>query len=290
MILLSMLGASPYEPTRYTWKDQTSSPYPLVQQALVELLRPKALFVFATPKANEHHGEKIRSIPEAHLVEIPNGEREAEYWEIFSIIERTIPARAELALDITHGFRSLPVLVLLAVSFLRSAKQAQLKHVLYGAYEARQDGRTPIFDLSPLIAMLDWASATDRFLETGDARKFRLLVSHPTHPSLNSATSKLSSLSEALATNRALRSGKLAQEALKQIEQAEREGFAPHQAPLNVLFPQLRHSLKPLARDKHASPEDQLKQLFTQIEWLAQNQRFEKAIGLAREWRKQEAE
>ena len=58
---------------------------------------------------------------------------------IFNIIEQNIPTSSELLLDITHGFRSLPMLGFLAVAYLRAAKAIALTHLVYGALEAQTE-------------------------------------------------------------------------------------------------------------------------------------------------------
>lgn len=288
MIILTMLGTGNYGEVVYRWEGRQAKPHQFVQNALAEWFPDAQMLVCVTKEAREKHEGAIASIPRTRLVDIPSGKNEAEYWEIFNRIEQEIPEESELVLDITHGFRSLPILALLAVSFLRAAKRVRVKHVLYGAYDASQDGCTPVFDLVPFMSMLDWANATNRFLETGDASKFRPLVetrgAKPLNTHLNSAVRELDGLSEALSTNRAMRVGELSTKALTKIEQAENGEWEPSHAPLKLLLPRLKQGLHLLARDANASPQDQLIQLYGQVEWFLRYRQYEKAAGIAREW------
>lgn len=289
MIILSMLGTGTYQPVQYSWNGRTAQTHRFFQASLREWFPEAELLVCVTSEARAKHGEAIqREVAGVTLIDIPSGRNEEEYWRIFNIVNEKIPQGSDLVLDITHGFRSLPILVLLAISFLRLAKGVSLKHILYGAYEAQIDSIAPVFDLTEFVTMLDWASATSRFLETGDARKFKPLVetkgSKPLNVHLNAAVKELDSLSQALATNRALRSGELARKAREKLLKAKEEKWELRHEPLKLLLPRLEESLTLLSQDGQSSPEDQLKQSFGQVMWLLQNQQFEKALGLSREW------
>jgi len=235
MIILSMIGISDYKVTSYAWGDRVAKPCHLVQQALAEWFPEATLLVCATQKAKEKYGQEIESIPNARPVDIPDGKNEAEYWKMFNKIEQEIPPGAELVLDITHGFRSLPILALLVVSFLRAAKQVQVKHVLYGAYDASHNGSTPVFDLTPFLTMLDWASATERFLEIGDTSKFHKLTIRENAPlSLVQGVKELEDLSYAVATNRTFLAGSHAFKALGIDHEIEKWG--EESGPIKLLL------------------------------------------------------
>lgn len=289
MIVLSILGKGKYNPVKYAWQNQVSQPTPFLQVATLEWFPQAEVLICVTEEAKAEHSKAILGlIPHAQLIDIPSGKDEAEYWDIFNIIEQHIPSGAELVFDMTHGFRSLPTLALLAVSFLRAAKAVQLKHILYGAYEAKTDDIAPVFDLTEFVKMLDWANATNRFLETGDASKFRPLVetrgAKPLNVYLNSAVGELDSLSAALSTNRAMRSGELAQKSREKLTLAQGADWEASHAPLKLLLPRLKGGLDLLVRNEKSSQEEQLVQSFGGVVWFLQHRQYEKALGLAREW------
>lgn len=277
-----------YEKVRYFWDERPEVETALIQEVWNAWFPNAQMLILATEEARKERKGDLERHPHWIVEDIPDGKNEAEFWQIYQKVVAKLDQGDEVILDITHGFRSLPVLTLLAASFLRSAKGVTIKHVLYGANEAKIEDKTPVFDLSPFLTMLDWASATNRFLETGDARKLRPLVetkgSKPFNVHLNSAVKELDSLSQALATNRALRSGELAKSAQEKLLKAQQEDWEPRHEPLKLLLPRLADSLTLLSRDKEGSEEEQLKQSFGQVRWLLQNQQFEKALGLAREW------
>lgn len=283
MIILSMIGINDYKETSYTWGGREAKPCRLVQQALIEWFPGATLLVCVTQKAKDKYGQEIESIPNARLVDIPDGVNEAEFWEIYYKIEQEIlriqkdkPYCEELVLDITHGFRSLPILALLAVSFLRAAKQVQVKHVLYGAYDASRNGSTPVFDLAPFLSMLDWANSTSRFLETGYTYKMAQLAE--LNNGLHGVVGYLTEFSYSMQLHDPVSAGRAAQNAVDRL-QSSIDG------PMNLLRLQIKSGLEPLAFIKeNDDDEKQLISIFNQIRWYQRHEHYEKAVGLAKEW------
>jgi CRISPR-associated Csx2 family protein len=111
---------------------------------------------------------------------IPEGKSEAEIWEIFSIIENELQSGDNVVFDITHAFRSIPMLAIVVLHYAKAIKNVALKGIYYGALEALgslsyveslplDKRRVPIFDLTSFSNLLDWSLAIDRFLGAGDA-------------------------------------------------------------------------------------------------------------------------
>ena len=179
MELLTFLGTGNYQTTCYTWQNQ-SKETPYVAEALSAFLQPDAVKAFVTPEAKEKHGEAFQEYlnpyAPATLIEIPSGKSESEIWEIFEAVVNAVDTDAEISFDITHAFRSLPMLVLLAGAFLQKARNATIQGVYYGAFEVNRD-QPPIFELTPAMKLLDWLTATDKFLTTGSAVELGELLS-----------------------------------------------------------------------------------------------------------------
>lgn len=181
MKLLTFLGVADYKETLYTWKDQqVQAKYaPL---AACKFLNPKSITLFLTEDAQEKVADFKSALSpqlELNLVPIPLGKNQEELWQIFDLIASSVEPFEEVAFDITHGLRSSPLLGLLAAGFLSSGLNVQLKAVLYGAYDVGKvvsPGITPMFDLSPMLALLQWSAASDRFNQTGDARHLASLL------------------------------------------------------------------------------------------------------------------
>jgi CRISPR-associated Csx2 family protein len=116
------------------------------------------------------------------MVKIPDGSSEKEIWEIFNIIFGKIDKDDELIFDITHGFRSLPMLALVIINYAKLLKKITISGIFYGAFETLGSSRqveklniekinAPIFDLTPFVKLIEWTKAVGDFLDFGDARE-----------------------------------------------------------------------------------------------------------------------
>lgn len=183
-----------------------SSKTRFVQQATLEYLNAKewaetdAAYILTTEKArkenwneticervNSHTKEPERYVglqriikdmnlpfKEAKAIDIPNGVNEGEIWEIFEILtsdedgKQIIQEGDELYFDLTHGFRYLPMLVLVFSNYAKFMKKVKKCSITYGNYEMKDaDGVAPIIDLLPLAALQDWTYAIADYLENG---------------------------------------------------------------------------------------------------------------------------
>jgi len=108
------------------------------------------------------------------LTHIPEGASLTELWQIFNVVLAQTKEGDELYLDITHGFRSLSAILILALSFALKARKAKLKEVSYGAWEvikpaSNRDAR-PTFDLTPFFVLTEWTDAVHVFRVSRDLR------------------------------------------------------------------------------------------------------------------------
>ena len=111
--------------------------------------------------------------------QIPEGHSEEQVWQIFQRILDFLKPNDEVVFDVTHAFRSIPLLAIVVLQYAKIMKKVSLKGIYYGAFEALgpmvreipiEDRRAPIVDLTSLNSLMDWCLATDRFLETGDVK------------------------------------------------------------------------------------------------------------------------
>jgi len=112
-------------------------------------------------------------------VNIPNGTKEDELWEIFKIILNEINEQDEIIFDITHSFRYLPMLVFVVINYARVVKKCKLNSIYYGAFEVLgntsqvkniplDDRNVPVFNLISFVDLFDWTIGIDRYMNTGD--------------------------------------------------------------------------------------------------------------------------
>ena len=95
-------------------------------------------------------------MPEPEKVGIPGGSSVEEFWEIFETVNEHIPEEAEIVFDVTHSFRSLPLIMSVLLNYLEVVKGTKLVGCYYGAFEVL--GRAADVEKEypdPLIAALD---------------------------------------------------------------------------------------------------------------------------------------
>jgi CRISPR-associated DxTHG motif protein len=296
MIVLSFLGLGTYdkeskmyryEETTYTWGERESHTSTMFAAALTRWFPEAEVVILETKEANQANGQTARALmPNAEFIPIPNGRSDEENWEIFNAITKRLPDGENLILDVTHGFRSMPVLATLVVSFLRAAKNITLEHLVYAAFE-RGNEITPVFDLTPFVTMLDWANATNRFLETGDARKLKPLIRENRAAPLNKVADKLEKLSVAITLNRTTEIADLAHGVTDEIRRSRNASWGMHHEPFKLLLDQIEHSTAPLGIPKLTNEmpaTDVLISQYNLILWYAKRDHYAQAIALAREW------
>ncbi|MBW6521321.1 MAG: TIGR02221 family CRISPR-associated protein [Desulfoarculaceae bacterium] len=207
--LLSFLGTNNYVACTYFLASQEVADVRFVQEALVKLhcsdwTPEDQIIIFVTPEADRKNWANNGHIPENNAglyrclsalnlpcrirpVLIPNGKSEDEIWEIFSIVCNELAASDAVTLDITHALRSLPMLAMVVLQYLRVLRNVHLQGIFYGAFEAlgsveevkkmvAEERRAPIFDLTSFARLADWSIAVDRFLAAGDAGMIHELV------------------------------------------------------------------------------------------------------------------
>jgi len=178
-VLLTFLGTNTYYETTYTWQDgeqELEKNTKFVAQALNEFFNTDTVKVFLTEQAREKHWEDFQaSVPNAEDISIPSGQIEDELWQIFEAVVNSVEPKDEVILDVTHSFRSIPLFVFLAGLYLQKASNVAIKGVYYGAYE-RDRERSPIFDLTPTLTLIEWLTATDKFINTGSATELGQLL------------------------------------------------------------------------------------------------------------------
>lgn len=179
MKLIAFLGTGEYKCATYRWNDHTHETS-FVQEAFVHWLKPETTCVLLTERARARHWNDLSQRLQGHTqiveVDIPDGKSEAELWRIFEKISDAVCEGDEIAFDITHGFRSLPMIALLTIAYLKQVKGVKVQYVLYGAYEALDNQGAPVFDLTPFADLLDWLAAAKMFTATGNSSELGRLI------------------------------------------------------------------------------------------------------------------
>jgi len=289
---ITVLGTSDYlDCAYYAHPDRNTRVHGVrfVQEAVLrlhgELARPDAkILVLLTEKARkanwEDGGHKqrdnggpveglrtrlqgvINAPPET--VDIPMGRNEEEIWQIFRLIVDAIPEEASLWVDITHSFRSLGMILLAAIQYVKAVKQVQVRAIHYGAMEAvgtvqelralpPEERVVPIFDLTPFNAIMDWSQAVANFRRSGDPGLLHELSREPLRTLLANSKGKdeaakairylvdsISALCSHLSCNRGPKISRLAQRVNTNLARVRKNMPANHVLPpLSPLFDML---------------------------------------------------
>ena len=112
---------------------------------------------------------------EMRLRTIPYCRDTTEQAEVLRILAGEIGQGETIDLDVTHGFRHLPMLGLLAALHLRRVRDATIRDIWYGAFDP-DSGRAPVTRLGGLLDIADWLDALSAYERGGDYGVFGDLI------------------------------------------------------------------------------------------------------------------
>jgi CRISPR-associated DxTHG motif protein len=307
MKAISFLGTTDYLHTTYVFEGQERYTR-FFPAAVAQFFKPDKHLVCATPVVQKHTNlqnlqTEIESLGVTfEILPILDGNSEADLWTIFDAITSVVDEGETVVFDVTHSFRSLPILVFLAVAYLKAAKRVQVAKVVYGAFEARtrETNISPVFDLTPFVSLLDWLTATTRFVETGDGHALAELLNQglplvgsipanannsDLNKNLGSAARSINQVSLALQLTRPIE----AMESANQLENAlmtARSDIQAHAHPFGLLANQVIEQYGQFAVEGPQSPEklkDGIYRQLRMIDWYNRRGLVVQAATLSRE-------
>jgi CRISPR-associated DxTHG motif protein len=194
-ILISILGKgqsnkelkkSDYQLTKYQIENSEPIESKLVSDILIKEIGFDKVYVVGTDEslwnvANDFIGEE-----NYQKVTIPYGKNDSEFWKIFEVLTQLDVDNKDIYFDITHGFRSIPIFVSTLLNFFSKVKNAKVKGVYYGIFEARNNDITPVVNMLPFLEMNQFIDAFSIFKKYSDGRdiasiineKFKEIPSH----------------------------------------------------------------------------------------------------------------
>lgn len=215
-VFVSFLGFNNYGACHYVRDEFKSSKVRYIQEATVQYLmgqstwtKNDAAYILLTEGAEKHNwvdnGQRDR---DGNIIEqeglksrmnhmdlpfvvhpiqnLPDGNNEKEIWQIFGRIFEVIEDGDELYFDLTHGFRYLPMLVLVLGNYSKFLKNVSIRSITYGNYESRnkETNEAPIIDLLPLSELQDWTSSAAAFLTSGNVTLLKAMCNKKLRPVL----------------------------------------------------------------------------------------------------------
>lgn len=120
-------------------------------------------------------------------IDINEGFSETEIWNNFQNIYETISEYEEVIVDITHSFRSLPMLLITLLNYAKQLKKIKVLGIYYAAFEILgpiqevnkvepQHRIAPILDLTSFSELQDWTNATYDFVNNANINQIKQLV------------------------------------------------------------------------------------------------------------------
>lgn len=302
MKAITFLGTNNYKEVIYEFKNKQAQPTELFPKALCELFELQELLVLVTKAAKEKWFAKLEEQLRSHQIKvtevlIPDEHSEEDLWIVFEQMTKRLNEGDEVIFDITHSFRTLPLLSFLAANYLQTAKNVKIKGIYYGAFDAgRADKNSgirvaPVFDLTPFLELSRWTTATDKFISTGNARELGTLLSEihrrvrlAAQPSaqmptiLQNVGRSIGELSDAMLVNRPQEIAEKAKQVGKIIhdEKATLE-TAQFAKPFAVLLERIGKEFEPFADFSLASQREL-------IDWYLKHGQIVQAVALMREW------
>ncbi|PJA99281.1 MAG: TIGR02221 family CRISPR-associated protein [Ignavibacteriales bacterium CG_4_9_14_3_um_filter_30_11] len=213
--LISILGTNDYLECRHSFQDRISNDVvKYVQEDIVKLFcsdwdENSEIRIFLTqeakkknwidnghnnkdglPKINDGLFSRLQKLDTKSKIipyDIPEGYTESDIWKIFEIIYNSFEKNEEVIIDVTHAFRSLPMLLTVLLNYAKQLKNIKVSGIYYAAFEKLgsianvlkinpQDRIAPILDLTAFSELQNWTIATYDFLSNANTSKFSELI------------------------------------------------------------------------------------------------------------------
>jgi CRISPR-associated DxTHG motif protein len=302
-IIITFLGKSyfdKYYKYRYAGKSALGRVFP---EALLGLEEFDRMLVCVTKGAEETTWNALQpiSMEDSRIEKIPieDGMDDVELWKNFETITREFSEGDEVVFDITHGFRSLPFLVFLFSAYLKVAKKVKIASVLYGVLDKKEpsddpnvEAIIPVIQLKSFVSMLDWMSATQRFVDLGDGNGLvKLLQGLPIADAslrelVNQMAGAIKMVSDALIYIRPIEVMSAAAQLRELISEINTDQKTPELQPFLLLSGEIARKYETIALAEPEVDSNQFKNLSCQLEiinWYQRHGQEIKSIVLARE-------
>jgi CRISPR-associated Csx2 family protein len=208
---------------------------------------------------------------EVRCIDIEKGLSEEEIWKNFETVYSLFQTNDAVAFDITHAFRSIPMLAIAVLNYARVMKNVRLEGLHYGAFEVLgsygkassmppEKRIVPVLDLTPLDLLMQWSLALDRFIGAGDALQLEKLASEAVTPimketrgsnpaarSIRSISKNLAKYTAAVATCRGKEIVPITRTIKNELEKFGRLDLIPAFQPL---FKRLQRQFEPFSGDE----------------------------------------
>ncbi|QXP83810.1 TIGR02221 family CRISPR-associated protein [Methylococcus sp. Mc7] len=222
-----------YQTATYRFEDGSQRTSPYFGLALTEYLRPDRLVILGTSgsmwdvfiehqaQAGEQEEARLQLLDAAQenrvddallekltpLLEdrlgvpvypaiVPYAVSQEEQVAVLRRLADTVKEGDEVFLDITHAFRTLPMLALVAAQYLERVKKAQIADIYYGAFGMESENATPVVRLGGLLRLMNWVQALAAYDKDGDYGVFASLLEQEGFDTRNAEQLRLAAFRE----------------------------------------------------------------------------------------------
>lgn len=141
--------------------------------------------IFMTQEAKERHWDKLKEELEQLIasrnqnislndVMVREGMDDDQQWENFNIIYSQIEDEEQIIVDVTHGFRTIPMQLFTILNYAKALKDIDVARIYYGAFERKMKINnveySPIVDYVGYMTIMELANAANVFSATGNAK------------------------------------------------------------------------------------------------------------------------
>ena len=208
-------------------------------------------------------------------------DEEKDMWKIFEKVFSVIKDDDNLYIDVTHGYRYLPMFLLILCNYSKFLKNVKVKGITYGNYEGRNGDVAPIVDLLPLTQLQDWTFAAGQYLDSGNVKQLVEMKDKVESEELNSIIDKLVVVIKERQTCRGLSIHNSENLALlkENLDNYFKKGSGNNcsEEPLHNILRKIDDSLK----DFKGSPD--VMNGFYAAQWCVDNGLYQQAITMLRE-------
>ncbi|MCS7054493.1 MAG: TIGR02221 family CRISPR-associated protein [Ignavibacterium sp.] len=212
---ISILGTNNYLECRHSFGDIiTDVPVKYCQEDIIKIFcedfdEESEIRIFITDEAEKKnwldngHIDKIKNSPienkglkqrleslnlksQIKPIKIKEGFDENEIWDLFQVIFDSFREEEEVIVDITHSFRSLPMLMITLLNYAKQVKKIKVSGIYYAAFETlgsipevekipANERIAPILNLTSFSYLQDWTNATFDFINNGSIKSLKNL-------------------------------------------------------------------------------------------------------------------
>ena len=163
----------------------------------------------------------------------------------------------------------------------------EIKGLIYGAFDAKNnDNKTPIFDLLPIVSLLDWTTATDQFIKTGNGEALANLLenSDPTSKNLAASIEGIAQGLQLLRPMDVIREAAILPQRIADAEPIISQTVPPFTALLKRVERDYGNFGLAKPTDYQNFPQASLLRQLEIVEWYLAKGQIVQALSMAREW------